>query len=214
VYKRQELVPSLGGGVCQVATTLFNTIFFGGYKVVERHNHSFFISHYPTGRDATVSWGGPDLKFKNDTDTYLLIKTKTTAGSITIDFYSTKRNIKVDYKTAGPSNFRPSTTQTVNDPSMPKGVKKVVDKGFSGRDVTVYRTVMLDGEVHIKDTFVSKYAPKKTIVHVGTGAVPAATDQNAATDGSATGSKPSSGASDAGSQSPSVQPQDSINTDQ
>jgi vancomycin resistance protein YoaR len=209
-----ELVPSLGGGVCQVATTLFNAIFFGGFKVVERHNHSFFISHYPTGRDATVSWGGPDLKFKNDTDTYILIKTKTTAGSITIDFYSTKRNIKVDYKTAGPSNFRPSTTQTVNDPSLPKGVKKVVDKGFSGRDVTVYRTVTLDGETHAKDTFVSKYAPKKTIVHVGTGAAPVTTDQDTAADGSATGSKPAPGTDDTGSQSPSVQPQDSINTDQ
>ncbi|MBI4733418.1 MAG: VanW family protein, partial [Rubrobacteridae bacterium] len=145
-----ELVPSLGGGVCQVATTLFNTIFFGGFEVVERHNHSFFISHYPTGRDATVSWGGPDLKFKNDSDSYVLIKTVTTKGSITISFYGTKRNLKVDYKTAGPSNYRPTTIKTVNDPGLPKGTRKIVDKGFSGRDVTVYRTVTVDGEVYKK----------------------------------------------------------------
>ncbi len=63
-----ELVPQLGGGICQVGTTIFNTVFESGLPVVERHNHSFYISHYPKGRDATVSWGGPDFKFRNDTD--------------------------------------------------------------------------------------------------------------------------------------------------
>ena len=55
------LVPSIGGGVCQVATTIFNAAFEAGLPIRERHNHSFYISHYPMGRDATVSWGGPDL---------------------------------------------------------------------------------------------------------------------------------------------------------
>ena len=60
------LLPSIGGGVCQTATTLFNNAFELGLPIVERHNHSFYISHYPMGRDATVSWGGPDFVFKND----------------------------------------------------------------------------------------------------------------------------------------------------
>ena len=60
------LLPSIGGGVCQTATTLFNNAWELGLPIVERHNHSFYISHYPTGRDATVSWGGPDFKFAND----------------------------------------------------------------------------------------------------------------------------------------------------
>ena len=62
-----KLVPQLGGGICQVGTTLFNTVFFSGMPIAERENHSFYISHYPKGRDATVSWGGPDLKWKNTT---------------------------------------------------------------------------------------------------------------------------------------------------
>ncbi len=60
------LVPSIGGGVCQTATTLFNNAFELGLPITERHNHSFYISHYPLGRDATVSWGGPDFGFAND----------------------------------------------------------------------------------------------------------------------------------------------------
>ena len=60
------LLPSIGGGVCQTATTLFNNAFELGLPIVRRYNHSFYISHYPLGRDATVSWGGPDLVFRND----------------------------------------------------------------------------------------------------------------------------------------------------
>ena len=57
----------LGGGICQVSTTMFNAVFFAGLKVTERHNHSIYISHYPKGRDATVTAGGKNLRFVNDT---------------------------------------------------------------------------------------------------------------------------------------------------
>lgn len=164
-----KLVPSLGGGVCQVGTTLFNVIFFGGYEVVERHNHSFYISHYPLGRDATVSWGGPDLKFKNDTPAYILIKVKTTASSITIDFYSTNQGVKVEYTTEGPSNFRDISPQIIEDPSLPQGVTKQEEAGERGCQVIVYRTVYKNGAVTRQDKFVSKYVPKKAIIRVGTG---------------------------------------------
>ena len=72
-----RLVPQLGGGICQVGTTVFNTVFFSGLPVIERHNHSQYISHYPKGRDATVSWGGPDFKFKNDTKTWVLLEARS-----------------------------------------------------------------------------------------------------------------------------------------
>ncbi len=163
-----ELVPSIGGGVCQVATTLFNVIFFGGYEVVERHNHSFFISHYPTGRDATVSWDGPDLKFKNNTSAYVLIKTQTVGGSITISFYSTTQNVKVEYTTAGPSNYRAAPTKRVDDPTLLKGATKVEQHGIAGRDVSVHRKVYKDGKLVKEDTFFSRYSPGKSVVRVGT----------------------------------------------
>ncbi|MBE0448622.1 MAG: VanW family protein [Actinobacteria bacterium] len=164
-----ELVPTLGGGICQVATTLFNTIFFGGYEVVERHNHSLFISHYPTGRDATVSYGGPDLKFKNNSPTHVLIKAWATSSSITINFYSTNQGIKVEYSTSAPSNFKNYPVKYINDPTLPRGVTKVRDKGVAGRDITVYRTITKNGAVVKKDRFFSRYKPQTAVIIVGTG---------------------------------------------
>ena len=83
------LLPAIGGGVCQTATTLFNNAFELGLPILERHNHSFYISHYPMGRDATVSWGGPDFAFKNDLKTGILIKTSYTSSTLTFSFYGT-----------------------------------------------------------------------------------------------------------------------------
>ncbi|MBI4744575.1 MAG: VanW family protein [Actinobacteria bacterium] len=162
-----ELVPGLGGGICQVGTTFFNTIFFGGYEVVERRNHSFYISHYPAGRDATVSYGGPDLKFKNDTNAAVLIKTSTTSNSLTISFYSTNQNTEVTYSTAPFTNFTPFETKYEDEPTLAKGAQKVKDKGEQGRHTTVVRTVKRKGATVRQDKFVSHYTPKKQIVSVG-----------------------------------------------
>ncbi|MDI6816105.1 MAG: VanW family protein [Actinomycetota bacterium] len=163
-----ELQPSLGGGVCQVATTLFNTVFFGGYEVVERSNHSLFISHYPTGRDATVSYGGPDLKFKNNTKFYMLIKTNATSSTLTINFYSTGRGIEVAYTTSAPSNYKTFPTKYEDDPTLSKGVTKVKDHGSPGRDVTVKRITKIAGKVVKEEKFFSRYKPKTAVIRVGT----------------------------------------------
>ena len=69
------LVPSIGGGVCQVATTIYNAAFHAGLPIDQRTNHSFYISHYPLGMDATVADGGPDFVFTNDTSHPIIIKT-------------------------------------------------------------------------------------------------------------------------------------------
>ena len=163
-----ELQPSLGGGVCQVATTLFNTIFFGGYEVVERSNHSLFISHYPTGRDATVSYGGPDLKFKNNTKYYMLIKANASSSTLTITFYSTSRGVEVAYTTSAPSNYKTYPTKYEDDATLTKGVTKVKDHGSPGRDVTVKRITKIDGKVVKEEKFFSRYKPKTAVIRDGT----------------------------------------------
>src|SRR4029450_10529280 len=115
------LVPSIGGGVCQTATTLFNNAFELGLPVTERHNHSWYISHYPIGRDATVSWGRPDPQFKNDPDPAILIKTSYTDSTLTFSFYGTKQGRKVESTTGSQTNFRGPKTSYAFDPSAPKG---------------------------------------------------------------------------------------------
>lgn len=163
-----KLVPQLGGGICQVGTTLFNAVFFSGFPVVERHNHSFYISHYPKGRDATVSWGGPDLKFKNDTKNWVLISVSYTSGSITISLYGTDPGYEVDYETGPFTNTKPFTTETIKDSKIPSGDRVVEDAGLEGRTCVVTRTVSKGGETVRTDTFKSIYRPKTEIVRLGT----------------------------------------------
>ncbi|MEI8084158.1 MAG: VanW family protein, partial [Actinomycetes bacterium] len=163
-----KLVPQLGGGICQVGTTLFNAAFFAGVPIVERSNHSFYISHYPKGRDATVSWGGPDLKWKNDTKNYILISVSYTNDSITISFYGTSPGYQVTYETGPFTNETPYPTETVKDPTLAAGVKVVKDRGQTGKKCVVTRTVTKDGKVVRKDTFTSNYKPKIEVVSLGT----------------------------------------------
>lgn len=162
-----RLLPQLGGGICQVGTTVFNSVFFAGLPVVERRNHSFYISHYPVGRDATVSWGGPDLKFRNDTGHWLMIDTYYTSSSLSIDLYGTDPGLEVSYTTSDWSDARPFVSVTKTDPSLPAGVKVIEDGGVRGGEVTVVRKVTKDGRLVRKDAFVSRYRPKDEIVRIG-----------------------------------------------
>lgn len=162
-----ELVPAIGGGVCQVTTTLFNTVFFAGYPVTERYNHSFFLSKYPVGRDATVSYPGPDFKFKNDTPTYLLIKTAYTSKSITLSFYGTDYDVEVTFETSPFTNIKPFETEYVEDPTLLQGESKVEQEGILGRDVTILREVKRNGEMVRKDKFFSRYKPRKAVIKIG-----------------------------------------------
>ena len=78
---------NIGGGTSQFATTLFNAVFFGGYEDVYHRPHSIYFSRYPMGREATLGWTGPDMKFRNDTSTPLMIDTSHTRDSVTVDFW-------------------------------------------------------------------------------------------------------------------------------
>ncbi|MEN6430945.1 MAG: VanW family protein, partial [Coriobacteriales bacterium] len=148
-----ELVPQLGGGVCQVGTTIFNTVFFSGLPVVERHNHSLYISHYPKGRDATVSWGGPDFKFKNDTKTWVLIATSHSSSTVTISLYGTDPGYDVEYKTGDFTNIVKYPVEEIKDPTLPKGTRVVEEKGVNGRTIVVTRIVKKGGTIIRTDTF-------------------------------------------------------------
>jgi vancomycin resistance protein YoaR len=152
------LLPSIGGGVCQTATTLFNNAFELGLPIVERHNHSFYISHYPMGRDATVSWGGPDFVFKNDLETGILIKTRHTSSTLTFSFYGTDPRRRVVASTSERTNWRSPQTTYALDPYAPRGsVRTVAGSNQAGFDVTVTRKVYERGKLLRQDATASKY---------------------------------------------------------
>src|SRR5206468_1571999 len=89
-----ELQTGLGGGVCQVSTTVFNAAYEAGLKITARTNHALYISHYPLGRDATVNWPDIDLRFVNDTKHWLLLRTFVGSSSLTVTLYGTSPHRK------------------------------------------------------------------------------------------------------------------------
>ncbi len=163
-----KLVPQLGGGICQVGTTIFNAVYESGLPITERRNHSFYISHYPKGRDATVSWGGPDFKFKNTTDDWVLVSVAYTDSSITIALYGTDPGYDVDSETSAWRNVKRYPTEEIKDPKMVVGSRVIEDPGVEGKTITVTRTVSKEGKEIRRDRFVSVYKPKVEVVRVGT----------------------------------------------
>jgi len=152
------LVPAIGGGVCQTATTLFNNAFELGLPVLDRQNHSFYISHYPMGRDAAVSWGGPDFAFRNDLKTGILIKTRYTSETLTFSFYGTDPGRRVVATTGPRQNWRSPRTSYALDPYAPRGsVRTVSGSHQSGFDVTVARAIYEGGKLKRRDAFTSNY---------------------------------------------------------
>jgi vancomycin resistance protein YoaR len=166
------LVPSIGGGVCQTATTIFNAAFEAGLPIKDRLNHSFYISHYPLGRDATVSWGGPDLVFRNDLDHAILIKAHGTATTFTVSFYGTKQKRKVVSSTSAPTNYTQPKLQYAIDPSAPRNSVRTASGGGPGFDVNVDRKVYEDGKLIREDDFFTRYTPQNPTAIYGPGRTP------------------------------------------
>ncbi|WP_226584182.1 VanW family protein [Halobacillus litoralis] len=88
VIVRGEVEEGIGGGICQVSSTLFNSVDKAGVKVLERYSHSRQVPYVPPGRDATVSWYGPDFTFKNPYNQPLLIRTRVSGGQMSVTVYS------------------------------------------------------------------------------------------------------------------------------
>lgn len=167
-----ELVPGIGGGVCQVGTTVFNAVFLAGLPIAERSNHSLYISAYPLGRDATVNYGYQDLKFRNDTPFGLLLKASVSTRALTVSLYSSPLGRTVELSTSERRNFREPETKYIDDPTLPAGEEVEVEPGIQGFDVHVTRVVRQGTDVLHSSTFVSKYRPWKRIVRRGTGPAP------------------------------------------
>jgi vancomycin resistance protein YoaR len=163
-----ELEDVLGGGICQVSTTLFNAVFEAGLQVVERHNHSLYISHYPAGRDATVAGGGgKNFRFKNDTANYIWIRGTSDGVTTTFNIYGTDDGRKVKWSFSGFSYGASRTTVTILSPSLKPGATHVKISGQSGRSCSERRTVTYaDGTTHT-DVFESYYPMIPQTIEVG-----------------------------------------------
>jgi vancomycin resistance protein YoaR len=178
-----QSVVGIGGGVCQVSTTLFRTVFFGGFPVVERHAHAYRVYYYEkvagnkinanfAGLDATVYVPLVDFKFTNDTPYWLLMETyvEPSASRITWKFYSTSDGRSVEWDTTGPINIvDPPQPLYKENPDLPEGKIKQVDYEAYGSDVHVTRTVYRNGAVYFSDQFNTHYQPWQAVYEYGPG---------------------------------------------
>ena len=143
----------IGGGLCQVSTTMFNAVAKLGYDIVERHAHGYLIDRYPIGLDAAVFDPGVDFKWKNDTDAPVFLWSWNDYTSVTFDVWSVPTGRTVVFSNAVQSRFVDVPADQPADPAFIPGSK------VAGRDVVRTRTVYADGKVLHQDTFFSRYAP-------------------------------------------------------
>jgi vancomycin resistance protein YoaR len=164
-----ELQTGLGGGVCQVSTTVFNAAYEAGLPIDTRTNHALYISHYPLGRDATVNYPDIDLRFTNDTGHWLLLRTFVGSSSLTVNLYGTPVARKVVTESSPLVTLSGPRTKTVKDPSLVKGETVVEDSGEPSRATSVRRIVYdANGKVLHDSTWSSSYRAEPRLVRVGT----------------------------------------------
>ena len=163
-----ELDEVLGGGICQVSTTLFNAVFEAGLKVTERNNHSLFINHYPPGRDATVAGnGGKNFRFVNDTAHYIWILGTSDGITTTFKIYGTNDGRTVEAHFSGFHYGATRTEVTVLNPGLQPGTTHVKIDGQSGRSCSEKRIVTYADHTTSTDIFNSNYPMIPKTIEVG-----------------------------------------------
>ena len=163
-----EHFDAVGGGICQVATTVFNSVYESGFPVITRHNHTLRMTNYPDGRDAAVSYPDLDLIWENDSTSDVLVCCSYTDTSLTVTLYGVDPGYTVSTKTGDWVEGEAYRTRVECDESMAEGASYVETKGVNGSSISVYRTVSdASGKVIREDTFTSNYDPETEVIVAG-----------------------------------------------
>lgn len=170
VYVGNTVQPGIGGGICQVSSTMYNSVVFADLEITARRNHTLPVSYVPLGRDATVSYGATDFKFKNNTNYPVEIRAIAEGGLNTVIILGTdehpEREIKIVTSQTGTSSPK---VVVEKDPELPEGEIKVESAGTSGSSHISYKVVYENGvEVSRKQLAKSVYAGKDRVEIHGT----------------------------------------------
>ncbi|CRZ35341.1 vancomycin resistance protein YoaR [Herbinix hemicellulosilytica] len=172
-YSKGKVIDSIGGGACQVTTTLYNAVLYAELEVVQRHEHSMTISYVDLSRDAAIAGTYKDFKFKNNTDVPILIEAYTKGRTITFNIWGHEtrdtKNRKIKFETRVLSKTAPPPDVIEEDPTKPVTYKKVTQAAHTGYKAELYKIVYENG-VEVSRTLVNKstYAPAPRYITVGT----------------------------------------------
>ena len=147
VYSNGESVMGIGGGICQVSSTLYSAVLYADLEIVERRNHSMTVDYMPNGQDATVSYGSIDFKFKNNTDSPVRIAASAGGGTVKVSISGTEpqneKTVKIVNSTVSVKN---KTVEEVQDSTLSPGVRKTETVGKTGYVVDTYRKIYENGK--------------------------------------------------------------------
>jgi vancomycin resistance protein YoaR len=163
-----EFVPGIGGGVCQVSSTLYNAVLLANLAIVERTNHSKPLGYVGLGRDATVAYGALDFKFANDTGAPVVILAEAAKNRLTVGIVGREPlTVAVEIVAADRQVILPAVVKK-QDPELYLGETRVDRQGKPGYEVTTLRVVRTGGrEIRREVLARDRYQPENTVVKVG-----------------------------------------------
>lgn len=169
-YAGGKVVKDVGGGICQISSTIYNTALLANLEIVDRSNHQFLTSYVPVSRDATVSWGGLDFKFKNTRTYPIKIVASAKNGLAKVSFYGIKEETEYEVVIQSKTlSYIPYTVKYIEDSSLARGKEVVSQSGYNGCKSEAYRVLKLNGKV-VSKTLLSRdtYDPMQRIIRRGT----------------------------------------------
>lgn len=174
-YNNGEVVQEIGGGVCQVSTTLYNAVFKAGLKISYRRSHTFEPNYVTPGRDATVSYEQPDFKFINTSSTAIGLRASYADQKMTVSVYGIpilEDGITWDLESKKVEDLGVPEPEYVEDQTLDPGVEKTTSKGSSGSRWETYKVVYKDGkEISRELDHKTTYKGHKPVVHRNTSGV-------------------------------------------
>lgn len=170
VIESGEYTTGIGGGICQVATTVFNAVYASGLPINERHNHTLYSASYPAGRDAAIAYPTLDLRWTNSTSSDVLLRTSYTDNSVTVALIGSNPALSVSTETGEWVEGEKHSTKFEVDKSLAPDASYVKTAGTDGMKISVIRTVKnSSGKITQQDKFDSVYSPITRVIAYGEG---------------------------------------------
>ena len=183
-YINGETVDSIGGGICQTSSTIYLASLLANLEIVERYAHRYYPSYITMGMDATVSWGGPEFRFKNNTGYPIRIDVSYANSEITVSIYGTKTDdtyVKMTREVLSSTGYE---TEYIETEDLPWGTQEQKQSGYTGYEVISYRNIY-DGDGNLISSNVeakSSYKSRNEIILVGIAGRPETEDPGGTTD--------------------------------
>lgn len=174
IYADGGVVDGLAGGICQISSTLYNSVLLANLQITERRNHSFTTSYLPAGKDATVVWGTTDFRFVNSRSYPIKIEATVNNGIAEFKIHGMQEETEYEVKILPvKTKSIPYTTTYEEDPSVMPGQQKVKQAGHAGYKVTTYKELRQNGVVVSKEVISNDtYNPMRAIIRVAPGHIP------------------------------------------